>query len=263
MRSGVHTRIAPTPSGYLHLGNLANFLLIEKLAQGEGGTIALRIDDCDGTRARPEFVQHIFETLDWLELAWQEGPRSAADFYAQFSQTTRKAYYFQKLDALAPYLYACTCSRRDIEGVYAGTCREKNLPFVPGQTALRLHVNNPELAALFGDVVLWRKDDGPAYQWASVVDDLEAGVNLIVRGEDLRSSTELQRYIAGILRPGGFDGIRFVHHPLLSGEDGKKLSKSQGASSVVELRAAGVGAGELRARLAPHVEKWAKGAVNK
>lgn len=250
------TRFAPTPSGYLHLGNIANFLLVEKCAREEGAAILLRIDDCDGTRARREFVDHIFETLRWLGIQWQEGPLDTEDFYKLFSQTNRKAHYFEKLKALAPHTYACTCSRREIEGIYAGTCREKNLPFVPGQTALRLRVNDPALAAVFGDAVLWRKDDGPAYQWASVVDDLEAGTSLILRGEDLRESTALQKYIAAILQPRGFADVRILHHPLLLGEDGKKLSKSLGAQSVLELRRGGLSAEALRARLAPLITAW-------
>jgi glutamyl/glutaminyl-tRNA synthetase len=252
------TRIAPTPSGYLHVGNLANFLFIEKLAGEQGAEVLLRIDDCDGTRARPEFVEHIFETLRWLGIGWQRGPRDAGEFYRAHSQTLRKAYYFERLRALAPYTYACTCSRREISGIYQGTCREKGLAFVPGETALRLHVNDAHLAELFGDVVLWRKDDGPAYQWASVVDDLEWNVSLVVRGEDLRDSSELQKYIAALAQPGGFGGVRFVHHPLLTDGNGKKLSKSLGAESVLALRKAGIQPGELRARLGAEIGAWGK-----
>jgi glutamyl/glutaminyl-tRNA synthetase len=250
------SRIAPTPSGYLHLGNLANFVLIERLVLEGKGQLLLRIDDCDGTRTRPEFVEHIFETLHWLGLEWQEGPRDAEDFYRGFSQNTRKAHYFGKLKALEHLTYACACSRKEIQGVYAGTCRDKKIEFVPGETALRLRVDDPVLAKIFGDVVLWRKDDGPAYQWASVVDDLDSKANLIVRGEDLRSSSELQKHIASLMQPGGLDHVRFIHHPLLAGEDGKKLAKSQGAFSVVDLRRSGVTPAELRERIAGMIRAW-------
>lgn len=256
MSRNLRTRIAPTPSGYLHLGNLANFLLIEKLAREHGAALALRIDDCDGTRARREYVEHIFETLSWLGIQWSEGPKNADEFYADYSQVARKAHYFEKLRALASYTYACDCSRRDIAGVYQGTCREKHLPHVPGKTALRLHVNDPGLAASFGDVVLWRKDDGPAYQWVSVIDDLEMGMNLIVRGEDLRESSALQAYIASIVSPEGFKGVRFLHHPLLTDEAGKKLSKSQGSESVVALRKSGVSPDKLREEISRLTVAW-------
>ena len=256
MSRSLLTRIAPTPSGYLHLGNLANFLLVEKLARERGATILLRIDDCDGTRARREYVEHVFDTLWWLGIEWQEGPRDANDFYARFSQVVRKAFYFEKLAALSALTYACTCSRKEAPGIYTGACREKKLPFVPGKTALRLRVEDPALAKEFGDVVLWRKDDGPAYQWVSVVDDLEWGVGLIVRGEDLRPSSELQKYIAGLAKPGGFAGVEFVHHPLLTDEAGQKLAKSAGSFSVKEMREACIAAEALRARIEGELRSW-------
>lgn len=252
------TRLAPTPSGYLHAGNLANFLLIEKMAKEEGGIVILRIDDCDGTRARPEFVEHIFETLNWLGIRWSEGPRDAADFYRGFSQVARRDLYFARLAALKGRTYACACSRKEIDGVYPGTCRDKGIEFVPGKTALRLRIDEPGLRAVFGDVVLWRKDDGPAYQWVSVIDDLDAHVTLIVRGEDLRDSSRLQRHVADLVSPGAFAGVRFVHHPLLLDDEGRKLAKSGGAASVNELRAAGMTPESLRADLSAIIAGWSK-----
>lgn len=253
----LRTRIAPTPSGYLHLGNIANFLLVEKLVKQAGGELLLRIDDCDGTRARKEFVEHIFETLRWLGIEWQGGPRDSADFYQHFSQVARKETYFERLRAFSGHTYACSCSRKTVDGIYRGSCRERRLDFAPGKTALRLRIDDPAVFARFGDPVLWRKDGGPAYHWVSVVDDLEARVTLIVRGEDLKDSSELQKHIALLLAPGGFRQVRFVHHPLLVGQDGKKLSKSQLAESVQELRGAGMEPAELRERLAPVIAGWA------
>lgn len=253
----LRSRIAPTPSGLLHLGNVANFLLTERLVTEAGGTLLLRIDDCDGTRARIGFVESIFSTLRWLGIEWQEGPRDAAEFTRSFSQNARKQAYFGRLGALGDLVYACACSRKEGGGGCAGDCRERREVFVPGRHALRLRFPDPDPAARFGDVVLWRKDDGPAYHWASVLDDLDARITLIVRGEDLREASELQRHLARLVEPGGLDGARFVHHPLLSGEDGRKLSKSQGASPVEELIRAGTPASELRARLAPVIGEWA------
>lgn len=253
--ASIRTRIAPTPSGYLHLGNLANFLLTERLAQEGDGVLLLRIDDCDGTRVRAEFVEHIFATLGWLGIEWQEGPRDAADFRARFSQAARKDYYFGRLSALAHFTYACACSRKDM-GSGPCDCREKRPTFEPGRHAIRLRVDDPALAREHGDVALWRKDDGPAYQWASVIDDLDAQINLIVRGEDLRGSSELQKYVAKLVQPGGFEHVRFVHHPLLMGDDGKKLAKSQGSASVLEWQRAGASAETVREELASVLCGW-------
>lgn len=252
----LRSRLAPTPSGYLHLGNLANFFLIEKLTREQNGKLLLRIDDCDGTRARPEFVEHIFSTLQWLGLSYDEGPRDPADFYQNFSQTKRKAHYFARLTPLRNKTYACECSRKEVGGVYPGTCREKKISFTPGKHALRLCVDDPLLAEKFGDVILWRKDDGPAYQWVSVIDDLERNVNLIVRGEDLRDSSDLQKYIASLVAPEGFARVRFIHHPLLRDEQGQKLSKTEKSQSVVDLMEQGISSKEVLATLAKMIEGW-------
>jgi glutamyl/glutaminyl-tRNA synthetase len=266
MEFGLRTRLAPTPSGYLHLGNLANFLLIEKLAAGgatlhrTAGVTLLRIDDCDGTRTRPEFVRHIFETLAWLGIRWQEGPRDEIDFQENFSQTNRKAHYFAKLAALNGRTFACACTRKEAGGGCSGACRGGKLSFRAGEHALRLRLDDEKLHAVHGDPVLWRKDDGPAYHWASVIDDLEARINLIVRGEDLRESSELQRHLAKLLTPGGFSNVRFVHHPLLTGEGGKKLAKSQNAPSVRHWIAGGGTPEGLREKLAPTILEWANAA---
>lgn len=249
------TRLAPTPSGYLHLGNLANFLLIERLAAEARGELILRIDDCDGTRARREFVEHIFDSLHWLGIRWQLGPKDADHFYANFSQVARKAYYFGRLTALSAHTFACACSRKELEERPCG-CEAKGISFEAGKHALRLRVEDPALCQEFGHVVLWRKDDGPAYHWVSVIDDLEAGVNLIVRGQDLERSSELQKHIASLVKPGGFREVRFLHHPLLTDESGGKLSKSQGAFSLVDLRAQGASPKELRARISAIHEAW-------
>lgn len=251
----MRTRIAPTPSGYLHAGNLANFLLIEKLAKERGGSVALRIDDCDGTRARPEFVEHIFEVLSWLGITWSEGPRDTRDFYENFSQAKRKEHYFLRLKDIGHLTYACACSRKDLETAPC-RCREKHLELVRGEHTLRLHVQDRVFAAEFGDVVLWRKDDFPAYQWVSVVDDLDMKIDCIVRGEDLRPSSELQKHIAKLLVPGGFGKVEFVHHPLLNDDQGQKLSKSQNATSVVELVRAGEDPAKLRKELLAVIEGW-------
>ena len=250
------SRIAPTPSGYLHYGNIVNFLLTEKLVKSSGGTLALRIDDCDSTRSRPEYIEDIFSTLNWLEISWNEGPRNEDEFLRSFSQSSRADYYFQKLQSLNRKVYACACSRKEISSVYRGTCRNKNFAFTPGQHALRLKIDDPVFFSRFGDPVLWRKDNGPAYHLASVVDDLDLKVNLIVRGEDLKDASDLQTYIASQLSSDGFQNVRFVHHPLLLDQSGIKLSKSRNSFSIKEEREKGQSPEDIRGKASSFLASW-------
>ena len=124
----MRTRIAPTPSGYLHAGNAVNFLLTAELARLHGGSLLLRIDDLDAERARPEYLDDIFHSLEWLGIAWHEGPRDAADFQRNWSQRTRIGRYQVLLDQLrrGGHLYACTCSRKELP-----TCRCRTRPRRP------------------------------------------------------------------------------------------------------------------------------------
>ncbi len=111
----MHTRIAPTPSGYLHAGNGAAFILAWKLAREAGGKILLRIDDLDAERVRPEYVEDIFETLHWLGVEWDEGPRNTDELQSTWSQHLRMARYQELVEQLREggHLYACSCSRKD------------------------------------------------------------------------------------------------------------------------------------------------------
>ena len=119
------TRFAPTPSGYLHLGNAFNFLLIDKFAKEKNAEISLRIDDLDATRSRDEYLVDIFETLEWLDLSYEHGPRGVDDFKRNYSQSLKKEYYREQLKKLNG-LFACSCTRSDIkkisqDGIYPGT----------------------------------------------------------------------------------------------------------------------------------------------
>lgn len=231
----VISRIAPTPSGFLHIGNAFNFLLTSTLVKQAGGSLRLRIDDLDTTRTRPEYLEDIFETLSWLGLSWDVGPKNVQDLLTHHSQTLRRSRYLEVLeDFLASgWAYVCACSRKDLE-TRPCSCREKRLPFKENSSRVRVDLsleNRPPLP-----VVLWRNEGIPAYQLVSLVDDLDHGVNLIVRGEDLIESTQIQRALAALLgtRQGAdrFESIRFVHHRLLTGPDGNKLSKSHGADAL-------------------------------
>ena len=251
----IRSRLAPTPSGYLHLGNGVNFLHTWLRVRKAGGVLKLRIDDLDGERCRPVYIEDIFRQLDWLGLDWDEGPTGPDDFGRHHSQQLRMQRYREVLENLRQRtrLFTCTCSRKEIQrrspnGLYPGTCR--HLTHRSGAShALRLLVEpgpilevagqTIDLSRELGDFVVWRRDDRPAYQLASLVDDLDDRINLIVRGEDLRGSTAAQLYLAGKMGRGEFARVHFIHHPLLFGPDGRKLSKSDDSLSLAALRVRG------------------------
>jgi glutamyl/glutaminyl-tRNA synthetase len=243
------TRIAPTPSGYLHLGNALSFALTAALARKAGAKILLRIDDLDQQRVNLDYVQNIFDTLNFLNIPWDEGPRDVDDYKANWSQLHRMELYKDALDQLADQrdVFACKCSRAQLQGnVYTGMCRNKSLPLDTPDTAWRLYTDERELTIKtlndgpitirlpdeMKDFIVKKKDDFPAYQLASLLDDIHFGVDLVVRGEDLYPSTIAQHYLAGVLGKPDFKNITFHHHPLLVADGDKKLSKSAGATSI-------------------------------
>jgi glutamyl/glutaminyl-tRNA synthetase len=267
----VKTRIAPTPSGYLHLGNALSFAITWALARKQQGIVALRIDDLDNARFRPEYLQDIFDTLDFMGIDYDEGPRHPKDFQENYSQLLRLPAYQSQLDKLVQQgmVYACPCSRSQISalsplGLYPLTCRDEQLPLSTPNAAWRVCI--PEgttisfkdqllgnctvaLALEMPDFVVRRKDGIPAYQIASIVDDLAMGINLIVRGEDLMLSTAAQLYLAQHTGTTTFTESQFVHHPLIS-SGGNKLSKSHDALSLTEMRKAGLTPQQLWQKLA-------------
>jgi glutamyl-tRNA synthetase len=266
----VHTRLAPTPSGYLHKGNAYNFLLAYRLVRQYGGTLRLRIDDLDVLRLQPEHVQEIFDGLNWLGIQWQRGPVNAEEHYACHSRQLRIPYYHQLIEQLivTGEIFACTCSRREIHeqqahGRYPGTCRHRNLPLHYPNAALRILVPENtiirftdkikgeisiDLAKSIGDFVIRRKDRLPAYHIASLTDDVDHGINTIVRGEDLLESTAAQLFLAKKLNLQTFETAHFYHHHLLTDDEGKKLSKSAGSASLKWLRENGILPEEIMAR---------------
>lgn len=255
--SMLRSRLAPTPSGYLHLGNGVNFVIAWLMVREAGGVLKLRIDDADCSRSRPEYIEDIFSQLDWLGITWDEGPVGPDDFARNHSQRLRFDRYRQVLGGLrqAGHVYPCVCSRRGIRkssptGIYPGTCREGRVS-ARGDHALRLHVPKGSilivdgvrvpLCEVMGDFVVWRKDGLPAYQLASLVDDMDDRISLIVRGSDLVESTAAQLFLADKVGCAEFAEARFVHHPLVAGIGGQKLSKSDKALSLKEMRRQGAG----------------------
>jgi glutamyl/glutaminyl-tRNA synthetase len=256
------TRIAPTPSGYLHLGNALSFALTAALAHKAGAKVLLRIDDLDQQRVNLNYIQDIFDTLNFLNIPWDEGPRGMNDYNARWSQLHRMKLYKQALEQLADQraVFTCQCSRTQLQdGIYPGTCRNRSIPLDTPDTAWRLYTGEKELAiktlnkgvikALLPDTmkdfVVKKKDDFPAYQLASIIDDLHFDVDLVVRGEDLYPSTIAQHYLAEVLGKPDFKNITFHHHPLLMADGDKKLSKSAGATSIKYLREQGKTAAEV------------------
>jgi glutamyl/glutaminyl-tRNA synthetase len=252
------TRLAPTPSGFLHLGNIMSFALTATLAQKAGASILLRIDDLDMMRVQPAYVQDIFDTLQYLHIPWHEGPRNMVEYEKEFSQVYRMHMYRQALEQLvvSGAVFACTCSRKQTfahhpDGAYPGTCRYRSLSIQDSNSSWRLHTDqetvltvkhvngtmiNSGLPASMHDFVVKKKDGFPAYQLTSLLDDVYYGVDCIVRGEDLWPSTLAQHYLSMQLGQNDFSQTLFCHHPLLMEPGGQKLSKSAGATSVQYLR---------------------------
>ena len=229
----------------------------------------LRIDDNDAIRSRPEFVDDIFYTLDWLEIECDMGPESPEDFVANFSQRHRMDLhesFLKELMKVPQLMYSCSCSRKEIQeqsqsGLYPGTCRDKEIKWSQKNVAWRVKVpeelevsykewSSGSRQSIFpgqqmGDFVVRRKDGLPSYQLVSLVDDIYYGVNFIVRGSDLCDSTAAQIFLARSVSPEKGSWIsgakaflenEFFHHTLLLDSAGHKLSKSKGAASVHLMR---------------------------
>ncbi|HEY4327016.1 MAG TPA: glutamate--tRNA ligase family protein [Mucilaginibacter sp.] len=254
------TRIAPTPSGYLHLGNVLSFAVTVALTRNNDVKVLLRIDDLDRARVNKLYIQDIFDTLNFLGIPWDEGPRDAKDFEDNYSQLHRMDLYIEALEQLADqkFVFACICSRRQVSGSGNSDscpCAELNIPLATENSSWRLmtmdhdpivvkdyndQVTKVFLPAEMHNFVVKKKDGFPAYQLTSVIDDLFYDVDLIVRGEDLWPSTLAQHQLAASLRKNTFNDISFYHHPLLTEPSGKKLSKSEGATSIKYLRESGL-----------------------
>lgn len=244
----IRARMAPTPSGFLHKGNAFNFLLAAKLV-GSAGELVLRIDDLDKARVKPVYIKDIFDTINWLEIKYQLGPKHI-DECEKFSQLNKLELYHQHINQLKEQgnLFACNCSRSMLMNhpVYPGTCLHKNLPFTD-DVAWRLITPDKEIT-FYDDLqkkevkhnvlhimpypVIKRRNGFPAYQIASLIDDVTMHINCVVRGADLIPSTIVQLYLAQLLKLDLFTQATFYHHPLITNNEGEKLSKSAGSLSI-------------------------------
>ncbi|MBL7813031.1 MAG: hypothetical protein JNL57_12485 [Bacteroidetes bacterium] len=244
-------RLAPTPSGYLHIGNVYNLLLNWLWARANGGGVFLRLDDLDAGRIRSQYVEDIFRVLDFLGLDWDLGPTGPDDFAQNWSQQLRLDAYESLLCRLREKdcVFACTCSRSQLEGtggLYPGYCERLGLDLDSPDCSWRLRITHTEdirfqdrllgevalnPAEAFGSFVVKRRDGLAAYQLASLADDMQYGISHIARGMDLLPATGMQLYLSETLGLPNFHNTVFLHHDLLL-EQGRKLSKSAGSQSV-------------------------------
>jgi len=268
-------RLAPSPTGYLHLGHARTFWTAQQRAVAAGGTLVLRNEDLDARRFRLEFVDAMLEDLRWFGFRWQEGPDCGGP-NGPYAQSERGQFYRAALEKLREggRVYPCRCSRQDVrralqaphageeEPVYPGTCRPAPGTRFPGGATKgvnwRFRVPDGERIAFvdgffgsqqfeagrdFGDFVVWRHDDVPSYQMSVVVDDAAMRISEVVRGADLLVSTARQLLLYRALE---WTPPAFYHCPLVTDESGVRLAKRHDALSLRRLRAQGRTPEELR-----------------
>lgn len=259
------TRLAPSPTGALHLGNARTFVINWVLARQRGWDVVLRIEDLDGPRVKSGAAEEAIDILEWFGLDWDEGP---------YWQRAELSPYQRALEQLAARgaIYPCHCSRKQIEAAslsaphgdehemrYPGTCRPSQTnndvaaPILGSEgTAWRVHVpshhieftdqfagdHSHNIDRTVGDFLVATKQGLPSYQLAVVVDDERQGIDQVVRGDDLLTSTARQLHLINLLklepRP------NYTHLPLVIGEDGRRLAKRHGDSRLSHYRQLGV-----------------------
>jgi glutamyl-Q tRNA(Asp) synthetase len=276
---GFVTRFAPSPTGPLHLGHAYSALTAWDAARAAHGRFILRIEDIDTTRSRPQFEAAIHEDLAWLGLEWEQPVRRQSEHLDDYQAA------LARLEAMG-LLYRCFRTRKEVAEAAASAPHAMPEAFVgeplpPAEEARLLAEGRPFAwrlsmraaharlgeawnrlsfveegdgaartvaadPAAHGDVVLARKDVGVAYHLAVTVDDALQGITHVVRGIDLFEATSVQRLLQTLL---GYPEPRYRHHRLLTGPDGKRLAKRNGAEALRDLRARGVSPGEVRGLL--------------
>lgn len=276
MNVEVTGRFAPSPSGRMHLGNAFSALLAWLSVRSAGGKMVLRLEDLDTDRCKRAYCDQIEADYRWLGLDWDEGGSQGG---AAYYQSSRSEIYREALECLTQkgLIYPCFCTRGQLHAasaphrsdgtlLYAGTCRnltkeEQMKRCKVRKPAMRIRVPEERftvqdgvqgaysevLSEDCGDFILRRSDGMYAYQLAVVVDDALMGVNQVVRGEDLLSSTPRQLWLQREL---GYDAPEYYHVPLLYGEDGHRLSKRQKDMDLGALRESGRQPEEIIGQLA-------------
>lgn len=282
-------RLAPSPTGLLHLGHARTFWIAARRAVEHNGQLILRNEDLDAQRCRPDFVHAMLEDLRWLGIEWTEGPDRGGPF-GPYAQSERQEQYLAAWKKLRErgLVYPCTCSRKDVaqaasapndlddEPIYPGKCRAQSLAVQDrvGTTALhrmdspaganwRFRVNDGEEVCFtdlhfgtqrmiagrdFGDFIVWRRDDVPAYQLAVVVDDAAMQITEVVRGTDLLKSTARQILLFRAL---GLAVPSYYHCDLVRDENGVRLAKRHDALSIRRLRELGWTPDRVRGNFPP------------
>jgi glutamyl-tRNA synthetase len=261
-------RLAPSPTGLLHVGHACTFWTAYRRARKYGGTLVFRNEDLDPQRSKPQFAEAMLDDLRWLEIRWREGPDVGGPF-GPYEQSRRREVYLESWRRLRDrgFIYPCTCSRKDLataagapnegddEALYPGHCRQKigesarhetpagvNWRFLApdGEEIVfdDLHLGPQRFVAGkdFGDFVVWRRDDVPAYQLAVVADDAAMLISEVVRGADLLKSTARQLLL---LRALGLPIPAYYHCDLVRDESGMRLAKRHDALSLRKLREQG------------------------
>lgn len=278
----VRGRLAPSPTGALHLGNARSFLIAWLSSRSQNGKVVLRMEDLDHPKVKPGTASQAMNTLRRLGLDWDEGPDVGGP-QAPYTQSKRISVYRKALERLIAkeLVYSCVCTRRDVEAAqsaphaedytpeYPGHCRdrfenydharkvtgESRLPawrfktpsgknsFVDGFHGLR----EADVSRIAGDFVIARHPDGAGYQLAVTVDDALMGINEVVRGDDLLACTHWQLHLYEAL---GYVPPRFIHVPLVVGPDGKRLAKRHGDTRIDNILDCGISPGKIVGLLA-------------
>ncbi|SHI65700.1 tRNA glutamyl-Q(34) synthetase GluQRS [Halodesulfovibrio aestuarii] len=268
----VKGRFAPSPTGYMHLGNAWSFLVCWLAARAKNGRLVLRIEDIDPDRSKPEFVDGIIEDLKWLGLDWDEGVDIGGE-YEPYTQSESTLLYSRVIEALQKdgLVYPCYCTRKELRSLasaphlsdygsaYPELClhlseEERGEREAAGRrSSMRLHCEKTEIGftdALHGDCCMsWKECGGDfplkrsdgvfAYQLAVVVDDMRQGITQVVRGEDILHCTPRQVYLYELF---GCTPPEYIHLPLVVDHEGERLAKRHRHFELCKMREDGISA---------------------
>lgn len=275
IKASYRGRIAPTPTGLLHVGHAKTFYSAAQRARQHGGTLILRNEDLDPQRCKPQFVDTFIRDLKWLGITWDEGP-DIGGAVGPYDQSERTHHYLKAWQHLKEngFIYPCTKSRKDLrhaataphddadEALYPPAWRPppgtRSAAPSPVGVNWRFRVPDGDIITFedlncgkqtyiagqdFGDFLVWRRDDVPAYELAVVVDDIAMHITEVVRGQDLLKSTARQCLLYQALQASAVPA--FYHCPLVLDNAGQRLAKRNDALSIEALRAAGHSAQSL------------------